>query len=80
MACALGAWPMTLKREDFLQRAAEAEASAKRVSDPAYRDSYLELAKAFRDIAELLSERGAASDEHIKGLVERMIHKTISSR
>ena len=71
---------MTLKREEFLQRAAEAEASAKRVSDPVYRDSYLELAKTFRDIAELLTEPGASSDKQIKSLAERMIRKTTSSR
>ena len=75
----LGHTPMTLKPEEFLQRAAAAEASAKRVPDPAYRDSYLELAKAFREMAELLGQSATQSDKEIQELVERMIRKTTGS-
>ena len=80
MVYILGRGPMTLKSEEFLQRAADAEASAKRVTNPAYRDTYLELAKAFRDMANIVSEGAAPSDKHITELVERMIRKTTRSR
>ena len=45
---------MTLKPEEYLERAAQAEASARRSSDPAIRQRFLELAKAFRELARLL--------------------------
>ena len=47
---------MTLKPEEYLERAAQAEASAKRASDPAIRRRSLELAKAFREMARLLKK------------------------
>ena len=45
---------MTLKPEEYLELAAQAEASAKRASSPAIRQRSLDLAKAFREMARLL--------------------------
>ena len=65
-----------LKSEEFIQRAENVEASARRVSDPAYRETYLELAKAFRDLANVRTEDSAPPEKHFAELVERMIRKT----
>ena len=67
---------MTLKTEDYLERAAEAEALAKRASNPAIRDSFLELAKALREMAGLLTRPLTLSDAEVEQLAERMTAKT----
>ena len=67
---------MPMKAEEFLKRATDAEVSAKRISNPVYRETYLDLAKAFRDMANVVTEDSAPSEKHIAELVERMIRET----
>ena len=69
---------MTLKAEDYLERAAEAEASAMRTSNPAVQEAFLELAKALRGIAGLLTTPLRLSDAQVEQLAERMTAKTKS--
>ena len=61
--------------EHYSTRASELEVEAKRVSDSDIRDSYLELARSFREMADLSSLARAAKDEEIVCLAERMIGK-----
>jgi hypothetical protein len=58
----------------YLQRAAELEALAQ-ASDPDARTSYLELAEAFRDIANFTGVSQMQSDEEAVRLAERMVEK-----
>jgi hypothetical protein len=60
-------------------RAAELEAAAQQVSDAAIRASYLELARGFREIANLASLAGNAKDDEIVRLAERMVGKFSST-
>jgi hypothetical protein len=62
--------------EHYTTRASELEAEAKRVSDSNIRDSYLELARSFREMADLSSLTRAAKDDEIVCLAERMVGKT----
>jgi hypothetical protein len=62
--------------EHYTTRASELEAEAKRVSDSNIRDSYLELARSFREMADLSSLARAAKDDEIVCLAERMVGKT----
>jgi hypothetical protein len=62
--------------EHYSTRASELEAEAKRVSDSNIRDSYLELARSFREMADLSSLARAAKDDEIVCLEERMVGKT----
>ena len=62
--------------EHYNTRASELEAEAKRVSDSDIRDSYLELAQSFREMAHLSSLARAVKDEEIVCLAERMVGKT----
>ena len=62
--------------EHYSTRASELEAEAKRVCDSDIRDSYLELAQSFREMAHLSSLARAAKDEEIICLAERMVGRT----
>jgi hypothetical protein len=53
---------MRLNPEDYLKRAADAEASASETGDPVLRGKFLQLAKAVREIAKLLIERAATAN------------------
>ena len=50
------------KPEEYLERAAEVEATAKRASNPAIRQAATELAKALREMARLLTDGSGPSD------------------
>jgi len=64
--------------EHYSARASELEAEAKRLIDSRIRDSYLELARSFREMANLASLARAAKDDEIVCLAERMVGKTSS--
>jgi hypothetical protein len=59
----------------YLQRAAELETMAKGISDLTTREMCLELARRFRDIANVKSITNQ-SDTDVVRLVERMVGKT----
>ena len=59
----------------YSQRAAELEAMAKGITDLATREMCLELARRFRDIANVKSIT-QQSDTEIVSLAERMVGKT----
>ena len=62
--------------EHYIARATELEAEARRVSVPSIRESYLELARTFREMASLASLARAAKDEEIVCLAEPMAGRT----
>ena len=53
---------MKLNPHDFLKRAAEAELSASAAGSPVLQGKFLQLARAFREIAMVLTEDPASSD------------------
>lgn len=70
---------MPLSREKLLARAAQAEETAKTVSDPLCRTAYLELATALRHRAAQVTTPAGVTDREIEGLVERMVGSSKSS-
>jgi hypothetical protein len=62
--------------DHYSRRASELESEAKRMSDSPVRESYLELARSFREMANLASLARAAKDDEIVCLAERMTGKT----
>jgi hypothetical protein len=68
---------MALTREGLLARADAAEASAARAADPVISRAYLELAAAFREMANEDSI-AAMSDEEVEALVRRMVDSSAS--
>ena len=62
----------------YIARAFELETAAAQVSSPAIRASYLELARSFREMANLVSV-AASSDEEAVRLAERMVGNPMSS-
>ncbi len=65
--------------EHYIMRASELEAEAARVSVPSIRESYLELARSFREMANLASLARSAKDDEIVCLAEHMVGKTSGS-
>jgi len=63
----------------YLQRAAELEALAERAPDSALPEGYQNLARAFRDMANMASVSQSQSDEEALRLAERMVGKGIST-
>ena len=51
------------KRDVYLAKAREAEEMAARFDDPYYRESWLNIAKGYRDLAREFTPRDAASPE-----------------
>jgi hypothetical protein len=65
--------------EHYSARATELETEAKRLTNSRIRESYLELARSFREMANLASLARAVKDDEIVCLAERMAGKISSS-
>lgn len=59
--------------ENYAERACELEAAALQVANPEISASYLELARGFREMANLASLARASSDEEVLRLAERIV-------
>jgi len=66
--------------EHYIARASELEAEAKRASNSSIRGSYLDLARSFREMANLASLARSAEKAEAVSLAERMAGKTSSPR
>jgi hypothetical protein len=66
--------------EHYIARASELETEAKRVSVPSIRESYLELAHSFREMASVASLARAVKDREIVCLAERMVGRAFGRR
>ena len=62
----------------YAARASELEVAASRVSDAVIRESYLTLARSFREMANLTSLTQSKEDAEAVGLAERMVGRTPS--
>jgi hypothetical protein len=63
--------------EHYTKRACELEEQAKRMGDASLRAGYLDLAQAFREMANLASLAQTADDTEIVRLAERMVGRDL---
>jgi hypothetical protein len=66
-----------LSPKHYSARASELEAAAKRVSDPKIRASMLDLARSFRDIANLVSVAGDSKADDLVQLASAWWRKSL---
>ena len=67
---------MTVDPRHYLERASQLETAARNISDGHFRASYLELARAFRQVANLAGLARMSSDQEVLHLAERMVGKS----